>query len=108
LRRPDAFAPGRQKREKAQALIVEAIDVLGGIALDPDANAKHRIDASKALDQLAGNGPENTPTAEHFQIIINLDGDTRLKVDKNLGVVSDTKVIDHELPAASKDEPEPW
>src|SRR5262249_40563746 len=54
---------GAAKREKAQALIVQAVDVLGGIALDPSASPKHRIDASKTLDQFADNGPASAPTS---------------------------------------------
>ena len=35
---------GSTKREKAQQLVVQAPDVLGGIMLDASASPKHRID----------------------------------------------------------------
>jgi len=64
---------GSSKREKAQALIVQAVDVLGGIALNPEENARHRIDASKALDALADPGPTHAPdSSERFTIRIDL------------------------------------
>src|SRR5262249_6876431 len=44
---------GAAKREKAQQLVVKACEVLGEIALDPDASPKHKIDAAKTLDAFA-------------------------------------------------------
>jgi hypothetical protein len=66
---------GSAKRERAQQLVVKAPDVLGGIMMDGSASPKHRIDASKTLDQFAGNGPESAPAAERFIITINLGTD---------------------------------
>jgi hypothetical protein len=66
---------GSAKREKAQALVVKAPDVLGGIMLDDAANARHRIDASKTLNEFAANGPAGT-AGTFFEITINLGADT--------------------------------
>src|SRR5262245_4608718 len=49
---------GATKRELAQLRVVAAPDVLSGILMDPKANARHRIDASKALDDLASFAPQ--------------------------------------------------
>jgi hypothetical protein len=76
---------GSTKRERAQQLVVQAPDILGGIMLDASASPKHRIDASKALDAFAANGPESAPTSDRFQIIINL-GDDVLKFDKSIEI----------------------
>ena len=54
---------------------MQAPDILSGIILDSSASTRHRIDASKALDTLAANGPEATPASDRFQIIINLGGE---------------------------------
>ena len=74
---------GSTKRERAQQLVVQAPDVLGGIMLDASASPKHRIDASKILDAFAANGPEGVPAADRFQITINL-GATSLTFDKSI------------------------
>ena len=67
---------GALKRERAQALVTSAPDVLSGILLDNTANNRHRIDSCKVLNDLANNGPgESTPMADRFQIIIRLDAD---------------------------------
>ena len=62
---------GSTKRESAQQLVVQAPDVLGGIMLDASASPKHRIDAIKALDAFAANGPEKRagvgPLPDHHQ-----------------------------------------
>jgi hypothetical protein len=76
---------GSTKRERAQQLVVQAPDVLGDIMLDASASPKHRIDASKALDAFAANGPEAAPASDRFQIIINL-GDDVLKFDKSIAI----------------------
>jgi hypothetical protein len=55
---------GSTKRERAQQLVVQAPDVLGGIMLDASASPKHRIDASKTLDAFAANGPEAAPASD--------------------------------------------
>jgi len=64
---------GAAKREKAQALVVQACDVLGEIMRDAGASPKHRIDASKALDAFADPGLAKAPdSGERFSIRIDL------------------------------------
>src|SRR5262249_38448472 len=71
---------GAAKREKAQLHVVAAPDVLSGILMDPKANAKHRIDSAKALDDLADNGPQRVAFEQDRVIIrIDLSADTRSK-----------------------------
>ena len=48
---------GDSKREKAQALIVKAPDILDGIMNDPAASPRHRVDAIRTLDNFAANAP---------------------------------------------------
>jgi len=82
---------GAAKREKAQLHVVAAPDVLSGILKDPKANARHRIDASKALDDLAGFSPQR-PAAETDKVIIHIDmgADVRAK-----GLASDPADVLH-------------
>jgi hypothetical protein len=63
---------GATKRELAQLRVVAAPDVLSGILMDPKASARHRIDASKALDDLAGFAPQR-PGVEQDRVIIKID-----------------------------------
>jgi len=71
---------GATKRELAQLRAVAAPDVLSGILMDPKANARHRIDASKALDDLAGFAPQrNAEDQDRVIIKIDLSADTRAK-----------------------------
>jgi hypothetical protein len=68
---------GSSKREKAQALIVKGPAILDSIMSDPTANARHRIDSAKTLNDFASNGPgETTPASDRFLIQINLGSDT--------------------------------
>ena len=76
---------GSTKRERAQQLVVQAPDVLGGIMLDASASPKHRIDSAKALDAFAANGPEAAPASDRFQITINLGSDV-LHFDKSIAI----------------------
>ena len=76
---------GQQKREKAQQLVVKAPDVVAAIMLDDNANARHRIDASKTLNDFASNGPESAPASDRFIIQINLGADT-VRFDKSRAV----------------------
>src|SRR5215831_18161575 len=82
---------GAAKREKAQLHVVRAPDVLEKIMSDPKANARHRIDASKALDDLAGFAPQR-PAAETDRVIIHIDmgADVRAK-----GLASDPADVLH-------------
>ena len=68
---------GQQKRERAQQLVTKAPDVLGGIMNDVTANARHRIDSVKVLDDLAANnnGPGAAAEGPVFEIFINLGSD---------------------------------
>ena len=74
LERTRRIRSGAAKRELAQLRVVAAPDVLSGILTDPKANARHRIDASKALDDLAGFAPDRPVEQEMVQITINLGG----------------------------------
>ena len=67
---------GSSKREKAQLLVVKAPDVLSGILMDDNANARHRIDSAKALNDFAADGPAGAPAGDRFIIQINLGADT--------------------------------
>ena len=73
---------GSAKREKAQAHIVAAPDVLHGILADSAANPRHRIDAVKALDAIAEPGPQTAQQADRFVIHIDLGEDHKLTIDK--------------------------
>ena len=67
---------GQQKRERAQQLVTKAPDVLGGIMNDVTANARHRIDSVRVLDDLAANnGPGAAAEGPVFEIFINLGSD---------------------------------
>ena len=65
---------GNSKREKAQALIVKAPDILDGIMNDPAASPRHRVDAIRTLDNFAANAPGQVAQADRFSIVINLGG----------------------------------
>jgi hypothetical protein len=67
---------GTTKRERAQIEIVDGPPILGKIMRDPGSNARHVIDAVKALDGLASNGAEATAAGARFEITINLGSDT--------------------------------
>jgi hypothetical protein len=66
---------GALKRERAQALVTQAPDVLGEILLAKDANPRHRIDSAKLLNDFSANGPEAVPAADRFIINIVLNAD---------------------------------
>ena len=78
------------KREKAQLHVVRGVDTLHEIASNPKASDKHKIDAVKALDQLAGNEPQAEAESERFSIVINLTGDSKLKDPKDILVIEGT------------------
>jgi hypothetical protein len=69
---------GETKRERAQQLVTQAPDVLGGIMLDDRASPRHRVDAIKTLDGLAVNGPDAAATPTTFRISINLGTHTEV------------------------------
>ena len=67
---------GSSKRELAQKHIVRGPDVLSSILLDDSANARHRIDSCKVLNDLASNGPGDiAPASDRSIIQINLGED---------------------------------
>jgi hypothetical protein len=71
---------GSFKREKAQQLIVKGPEILDGIATNPKANDKHKIDALKALDDLADPGPSRfAEDQDRIVIKIDLGADVRAK-----------------------------
>ena len=63
---------GATKRERAQIEIVDGPPILGKIMRDPGSNARHVIDAVKALDGLASTGAEAAAAGARFEITINL------------------------------------
>jgi len=67
---------GATKRERAQIEIVDGPPILGKIMRDPNANARHVIDAVKTLDTLASTGAEAAAAGARFEITINLGSDT--------------------------------
>src|SRR5215472_14324876 len=93
---------GATKRELAQLHVVAAPDVLSGILMDPKANARHRIDASKALDDLAGFAPQRS-AVDTDRVIIHIDmgADIRAK-----GLESDPADVLH-IEATVRPNPDP-
>src|SRR5262245_43469341 len=94
---------GSAKRELAQKHIVRGPNVLAGIMDNPLANDRHKVDAIKALDQLAANGPNAAPEQDRFVIRIDLTagGGEVLEFDKTLRPKPNDEVIDstpQELP----------
>ena len=100
LERTRRIRSGATKRELAQLRVVAAPDVLSGILMDPRANARHRIDASKALDDLAGFAPQAAAEQDMVQITINLGGGEVYRYGGSVKPVSgndgwrDGKIID--------------
>jgi hypothetical protein len=83
---------GDTKREKAQLLVTKAPDVLSDILLDAGANARHRIDASKVLNDFASSGPQSAPASDRYIITINLSADGVLHTehfDKSIEINAD-------------------
>jgi hypothetical protein len=73
------IANGDAVREAAQRHLAKAPDVLGGILTDEQVSPRHRIEAAKALRQVAGNDADtaHVPT-EKFTIHIDLGADEKL------------------------------
>jgi hypothetical protein len=68
---------GASKREKAQLHVVRAPDIAAAIMNDVGANARHRLDACKVLDDFSATGPAAAAAAaDRFEITIVLNGDT--------------------------------
>lgn len=88
---------GSAKREKAQLLVTKAPDVLSGILLDDTANARHRIDSCKVLNDFASNGPgETVPDSTRFIISINLGSDS-LHFNKSIRPLAPGEVDPNEV-----------
>ena len=84
---------GSAKKEKAQLLVVRAPDVLSDILLDNTANARHRIDSARALNDFTGGPGQSAPASDRFVITINLGSDV-LTFDKSIAIdANDTPPI---------------
>jgi hypothetical protein len=89
LERTRRIRSGATKRELAQLHIVKGPAVLDNIISDPKANPRHKVDAIKALDQLAGFTPQTSHNdMDRFIIKIDLGADLRAK-----GLPSDPKDV---------------
>jgi hypothetical protein len=81
---------GSAKRELAQKHIVRGPDVLNSIMMDAGASPKHRIDASKTLDQFAGSGSDAAAAdSTRFIIQINLGDDHVERYNKSRAIDAD-------------------
>jgi hypothetical protein len=107
---------GSSKREKAQLLVVKAPDVVASIMMDDNANARHRIDSAKVLNDFAANGPQGVPTADRFQITIVLNSDVE-RYDKSIEInpndvdpnhIEDTPQGPFPIIAAKKKDDDQW
>jgi hypothetical protein len=79
---------GRTKRELAQIHVVAAPQTLNEIMLDPKTSPRHRVDAIKALDGMAANGPQAIPPEDRFIITIVMNEDV-IRFDKPRAVGTD-------------------
>jgi hypothetical protein len=80
LERVRRIRSGAAKRELAQLHLIKAPAVLDSILSDPKANARHRIDSAKALNDLADFTPQRPGVGQERVIVtINLGADTRAK-----------------------------
>jgi len=70
---------GAAKRELAQLHLVKAPAVLDSILSDPRANARHRIDSAKALNDLADFTPQVARDVDRVVIHIDMGADVRAK-----------------------------
>jgi len=96
LERTRRIRDGSAKREKAQQLIVKGPEILDGIATNPKANDKHKIDAIKALDGLTGT-PAQAEQKDRVIVTIRLGKDEPPLVI-NAAVKTDPNIIDHTPP----------
>jgi hypothetical protein len=77
--RTQRIRSGATKRELAQLHVTKAPAVLDKILSDERASPKHRIDAAKTLDDLAGFAPQTAAEQERVIIRIDLGADVRAK-----------------------------
>ena len=100
LERVRRIRNGAFKRERAQQLITKGPDVLDKILSDERSNPRHKIDAVKVLDDLAGFAPQAAAEQEMVQVTINLGGGAVYRYGGSVKPVSgndgwrDGKVID--------------
>src|SRR5262249_9986180 len=98
---------GSAKREKAQLAVVKAPAVLEEILLNTQASPKHRIDASRTLDQFVGNAAE-AAEQDGVKIVIIVGNDKNLFSTKAVRPDSNDKIIDatpQELPPPRRGRP---
>ena len=86
---------GSCKRERAQLLVADKPQILSDIATNPKANDKHKIDAVKALDGLAGNTPDAAIDQDRITIVIDMGSDVRARG----GVVTSKDILMFEAEA---------
>jgi hypothetical protein len=79
LERTRRIRSGATKRELAQLAVTKAPAVLDKILSDERASPKHRIDAAKTLDDLAGFAPHVAAEQDRIFIKIDLGADLRAK-----------------------------
>jgi hypothetical protein len=96
LERVRRIRSGAAKRELAQLHLVKAPAVLDSILSDPKANARHRIDSAKALNDLADFTPQVARDVDRVRITIDLGGDVRAK--GGASNPSDVLVVEAEVP----------
>jgi hypothetical protein len=75
VRKLQRIRGGQTKRERAQIEIIDGPPTLAKIMRDPGSNARHVIDAVKALDSLTGGGAEAAAASARFEITIVLNSD---------------------------------
>ena len=102
LERVRRIRNGAFKRERAQQLITKGPDVLDKILSDERSNPRHKIDAVKALDDLAGFAPQR-PAAETDRVIIHIDMGADLRAK---GLESNPADVLH-IEAAVRPNPDP-
>jgi len=90
---------GTSVREKAQLRVTKSPDILDTLMCDNNTPPRSRIESARELRALAAVGPEATPAAERFSIVINLGEDHKLiKIDKPIRPgPDDDEVIDQKL-----------
>jgi hypothetical protein len=77
---------GTTKRELAQLHITKGPGILNDLMIDPKTNPKHKIDAVRALDQLADPGPQRAlDDSDRITVTINLGADEKLVFDCGSG-----------------------
>jgi hypothetical protein len=76
-RKSQRIRDGSLKRERAQTHIVRGPDALASIMDNPESNARHKVDAIKTLDALAGGNSPEAKQQDRIVIKIDLGADIR-------------------------------